>query len=215
MNEISGHYDSNYFAWQRTVGEFGGWANAPRFAQHISPTDTVLDFGCGGGFLLANLPGRVKYGVEINAAARESARQNGVRAFESINDVPDASIDVIVSNHCLEHVPNPYGALIDLRSKLKPGGKAVFVVPCEKASMYWGRPDSDHHLYTFTPMCLGNLFSLAGYHVVSSKVDRFRWPPKFRLIARLGGRTGFELACKLWYYIDRRYASQVRLIAHN
>jgi SAM-dependent methyltransferase len=215
MNATSGHYDSTYFEWQRTIGEFGGWANAPRFARHIKPSDTVLDFGCGGGYLLSNLPGAHKLGVEVNEAARTVARQNGAKVFESIASVSEQSVDVIVSNHCLEHVPNPFGALVELRSKLKPGGRVVFVVPCEKASMHWGRPDADNHLYTFTPMCLGNLFKEAGYTVLSSKVDRFRWPPKYRLIAKVGGRVGFELACKLWYYIDRRYTSQVRLVAQK
>jgi SAM-dependent methyltransferase len=207
------HYDAAYFQWQSKIGEFGGWANAPRFAQHIKSTDTVLDFGCGGGYLLANLPGARKYGIEINPAARAVAASNGAMVYESIAGVPDSSCDVIVSNHCLEHVPNPHGALIELRAKLRPGGKVVFVVPCEKASMYWGRPDHDNHLYTFTPMCLGNLFTAAGYTVLSSAVDRFRWPPKYRTVARLGGRTGWDLACKVWYYIDHRHASQVRLVA--
>jgi len=45
------HYDAAYFDWQKNTGEFGGWANAPRFAEIIKPEDVVIDFGCGGGVL--------------------------------------------------------------------------------------------------------------------------------------------------------------------
>jgi SAM-dependent methyltransferase len=208
-------YDSGYFEYQRLIGEFGGWANAPRFAQHIKPEDDVLDFGCGGGYLLKEFKCRRRLGVEISATARTVARNNGVEVYADIASVPDDSVDVIVSNHCLEHVRNPYGALIELRKKLRDNGLVMFVVPCETVSVKDRLDDPNHHLYTFTPLCLGNLFREAGYRVLSSKQDRFRWPPKYRLIARLLGRTGFELACKIWFYIDRRYMFQVRLMARK
>jgi SAM-dependent methyltransferase len=208
-------YDAAYFEHQRAVGEFGGWANAPRFAAHIAADDDVLDFGCGGGFLLKEFNCRRRLGVEINPTARAIAQRNGVEVFPDIASVPAGSVSVIVSNHCLEHVPNPYGALVDLRSKLRDGGLFMCVVPCEKVSMRW-RPDNpDHHLYTFTPLNLGNLFTAAGYQVLSSKQDRFRWPPKFRLVGNLLGRAGWDVACKLWFYIDHRNAYQVRLLARK
>jgi hypothetical protein len=43
------YYDSKYFAWQRSLGEFGGWANQPKFSNFIFRDDIVLDFGCGAG----------------------------------------------------------------------------------------------------------------------------------------------------------------------
>lgn len=216
MNQsIDTPYDSGYFEYQRVVGEFGGWANAPRFAQHINPTDDVLDFGCGGGYLLREFKCRQRIGIEINAAARAVAHSNGVEVYADIASVPDNSVDVIVSNHCLEHVRNPYGALVELRPKLRDNGLVMFVVPCEKVSVKYRKQDRDHHLYTFTPLSLGNLFDAAGYRVLSCKQDRFRWPPKFRLIAQLFGRTGFEVACRIWFYIDHRRAYQVRLMARK
>jgi len=39
--------------------------------------------------------------------------------------------DVIISNHALEHTLHPLQELEALLPKLKPGGKVVFVVPCE------------------------------------------------------------------------------------
>src|SRR4051812_32008543 len=97
----STHYDAQYFQWQKQIGDFGGWANLPKFTPHIKPTDEVLDFGCGGGYLLKNIDCKRKLGVEINAHARSVARDNGVEVFASLNEVPASSVDVVISNHCL------------------------------------------------------------------------------------------------------------------
>jgi hypothetical protein len=43
------HYTENYFEWQGTIGEFGGWANLDKFKDFIKQDFTVVDFGSGGG----------------------------------------------------------------------------------------------------------------------------------------------------------------------
>ena len=58
--QISNHYDDKYFVWQASIGEFSGWADLPKFKNYISKTDDVLDFGCGGGYLLKRLDVRKK-----------------------------------------------------------------------------------------------------------------------------------------------------------
>jgi hypothetical protein len=64
------HYDADYFSWQKNIGTFGGWANLTKFADYIKHTDNVLEFGAGGGYLLANVVCAAKIGVEINPSAR-------------------------------------------------------------------------------------------------------------------------------------------------
>ena len=49
------HYNKKYFEWQKDVGIFGAKANKIKFEELISKNLKVLDFGCGGGFLLMNL----------------------------------------------------------------------------------------------------------------------------------------------------------------
>lgn len=218
MSTASNHYDAAYFRWQRSIGEFGGWANAPRFAAIIEPKDVVLDFGCGGGFLLMNLPGRRKLGIEINTAAAAVAVANGVDVFSKISGIQDESVDVIVSNHCLEHVSNPMETLKELRTKLRKGGRVMFVIPCETVHDRYDPRHLDHHLYTWNPRCFGNLFNDAGFEVLSCTRDRFRWPPRiYAQVARFGGRIGFEVAAKIWFYLDLRpgQASQVRLVGRR
>jgi SAM-dependent methyltransferase len=211
---ISTHYDNQYFDWQASIGEFGGWANQTKFAKYISPTSKVLDFGCGGGFLLKNLRCGHRVGVEVNPAAAESARKNGAEVFGRVEDVPDEYVDVIISNHALEHALQPLEELKSLHKKLAPGGKIVFVVPCESVSCSYESNDINHHLYSWSPMCLGNLFSEAGFSVLESKAYVHKWPPKYKLIAAVGGRSLFDLACRIYARVARS-SSQVRVVAEK
>ena len=68
---VSAYYDADYFEWQKDIGLFGGWANAHKFRASVSKEDTVVDFGCGGGFLLAHLECKRRIGIEPNPIAAE------------------------------------------------------------------------------------------------------------------------------------------------
>ncbi len=210
----SRHYDDEYFQYQASGGQFGGLANLFKFARFVAAEDEVLDFGCGGGYLLANLTCRRKVGVEVNPSAAEAARANGIEVYANTGEVPDASVDVIISNHALEHALHPLAELEALYRKLRPGGRIVFVVPCEGLHQRWRRGDMNHHLYTWSPMNLGNLFTEAGYHVVESKPLRHRWPPRHHLVARLLGWRGFHLVCRAWSFVGWS-PGQVRLVGNR
>ena len=60
------HYDEKYFKWQKTVGEIGGFLNMFKFEEHIKKDGSLMDFGCGGGYLLNNFKAQTKLGYEIN-----------------------------------------------------------------------------------------------------------------------------------------------------
>jgi SAM-dependent methyltransferase len=211
---VSAHYDDGYFDWQASIGEFGGWANQSKFRNYLSSESKVLDFGCGGGFLLKNLKCAKRVGVEVNPAARETAKQNGIEVFARVDDVPDDYVDVIISNHALEHTLQPLEELKSLHRKLQPRGKIIFVVPCESISSRYKPKDVNHHLYTWSPMCLGNLFSEAGFSVIESKAYIHKWPPMYRFIATVGRRPIFELASRIYGQIARS-SFQVRVVAEK
>lgn len=191
------HYDEAYFAWQRRTGLFSAKANRYKFQPYIRATDRVVDFGCGGGYLLAALQCGERKGVEVNPVARDAAMKNGIAAVGSPAELPDAWADVIISNSALEHCEHPLMELRALLPKVTPGGRLVFVVPHETLEWPYKPGDINQHLYTWSPMGLGNLVKTAGFLVESVSASRFMWPPKPELFYKLGEPL-FLLICRLY-----------------
>lgn len=207
-SNAANHYNSDYFNWQKNIGAFGGWANSHKFSGSIRPSDTVIDFGCGGGFLLNNLTCKEKIGIELNPSAAESVRQLGVRHFYTATDAVQAMgeevADVIISNHALEHTHNPLQELKNLRPLLKKGGIIHFFIPCDTAAQAYKPKDINNHLYSWSPMNFGNLFVEAGYEVDYMRPFIHKWPPHYTRFAKLGWPI-FDLCCKVYGRIERSY----------
>lgn len=94
--------------------------------------------------------------------------------------------------------------------KLKQGGMIIFVVPCESITYEYKPNDINHHLYSWSPMCLRNIFKEAGFEVLESKPYIHKWPPNYIDIAKKG-RDVFEKACKEYGKIETSWF-QVRAI---
>lgn len=217
---VNTHYDQEYFDWQSEIGRFGGWANVSKFEKFVSPGTKLLDFGCGGGFLLSALNSGEKLGIEINPVARAAAQRSGIRAVSSASEVEDGWADLLISNHALEHCQFPLHELQDLIRKVAPGGTVVFFVPCESIKYKYVADDPNHHLYSWSPMSAANLFAEAGFRVHESKAYMHVWPPSFipRVLRSLGGRWLFELGCRIYgtltyLNLSPTPVSQVRIIA--
>jgi SAM-dependent methyltransferase len=208
---MKSHYDKNYFEWQKEVGELSASACSFLFEPYVKPGHSVLDFGCGGGFILSRLRCAHKYGVEVNPSARDEAARNGLTVLSDLGEMKNASVDVVISNHALEHVRDPLGELRRMRQTLKPGGRLVLVTPFERGSA-WRPADKNQHLYTWSPMNLGNLVTSAGFKVESAVVISHRFPPFGLKIRKAIGGSLFHLLCRAWgslYYP----VTQVRVVA--
>ena len=91
-----GKKGEDYFDYQSNGGLLGGRINAHKFENLISPEFTVLDFGCGGGFMLGSINCMIKIGVDVNPAARECATEMGLEFHTDLKEVPDGVADVVI-----------------------------------------------------------------------------------------------------------------------
>lgn len=181
-----------------------------KFQPYVKATDTIADFGCGSGDLLFHIRAGRKIGVEINPHARKHAEEAyALECYDDASKVEDGICDVIVSNHALEHVPYPIGALQELRKKIKPDGLLVLCLPVD-----WRTPrmekynpnDVDMHLHTWTPQLIGNTLKSAGFAPESIKIWAHgagwqRYVPKRFTTIR---QPYFNSACWAWSMITRR-----------
>lgn len=198
-----------YFQQQNAAGLLASKYNEFIFRPYVGEGDDVLDFGCGGGHLLNVLNPRKKVGVEINPAARAQAAKSGISVYASLDEVQGQTFSRIVTSHALEHVPSPYEALVQLRELLRPDGLLVWLSPMEdwhaKHQQRWNPDDADLHLYTWTPLLLGNLLKVAGYKPASVSVLVHACPPA--LISEPLWNLGpplFHLAARMWAVLRRQ-----------
>ncbi|MGB9150772.1 MAG: class I SAM-dependent methyltransferase [Burkholderiales bacterium] len=201
----------------KKYGPIAGWTNSTKFSDYIDENDVVLDYGCNDATLFNAISCKKKVGIETNAESAETAKSFGVEVYTCSEDVPNDYVDIIISNHALEHTEAPLDELKVLMKKLKRGGKAVFVIPSEAISLEYKPGDASNHLYTWSPMSLGNIFHEAGFTVIEAKSYMHKWPPliqKFPNFFMGMGRAPFDLMCKLYAHLSRSYG-QVRVIAQK
>lgn len=132
-------------ASKTTTNYGGGRFNKPE--RHFwsligQPRDlTILDFGCGNGWLsilLGRLGNRV-YGIDISGEMIKKAKQLAEASEVTSNtifmeiaaeglDFPDASFDMIVGSSILHHTELE-STLRNIRKVLKGSGRAIFMEP--------------------------------------------------------------------------------------
>jgi SAM-dependent methyltransferase len=163
----------------------------------ISPSAEVFEFGVGLGKNIARL--ERKAGYDLSEYARSFSAKQGIRVYADMADVPNEGFDVVLTSHVLEHLEHPFENLQLLRSKLKPGGKLIVVLPAERHDLVSFEIDKDQHLYAWNFRTLNNLLQRAGFKVLK---NRYRYAtaqyklrhfgklsfPLYRLQTRLLGR---------------------------
>ncbi len=173
------------------------------FRPFVGPDSNVLDFGCGKGGIASHLDCKRLDGFDVNPYQLEYARRVFFKTYSDYDQPPVAFYDVIYSNHVLEHVLSPLFAMKKVYQWLKPQGIAVFIVPHDcignRHQCNFVSSDRNHHLFTWTPLSLGNLFTEAGLQVQRCCVLKTAWHPKLFAIhqAPLIGPLSRRLVCSL------------------
>jgi methionine biosynthesis protein MetW len=112
-----------------------GLSEAHRLVLGAVPAGArVLDVGCAGGHLAAELARRgcAVLGVELDGGA---ARARGVEVLEGSIDDPalrarlPGELDAILCADVLEHLPRPEDTLAFLAGRLRTGGRAIVSLP--------------------------------------------------------------------------------------
>ena len=137
--------------------------DAARRSLAAAPRPRILDAGCGGGGVLAELAGLgTAVGLEPSPASRERALGRGVAEVVDgdLARLPfaDDEFDLATALDVLEHLDDDRGALAELRRVVRPGGALVVTVPAHPR--LWSRHDElNHHRRRYTR---GSLRAAAG-----------------------------------------------------
>jgi Ribosomal protein L11 methylase len=151
MSKVINNYNKEYFEWYKEIGKLGGIVNTRKFQKYINDNDTVLDFGCGGGYLLKNLACSKKHGLEINDHAITEANKNLDKVFNNIDSITLNYYDKIISNNVLQHCENPLIELKKINKLLKKDGLFIAVVSCASRKLFYKPNDINYQLYSWSP----------------------------------------------------------------
>lgn len=112
-----------------------GWSNWVFQQYCIQPNMTVLELGCGGGMIWKQHASEIPSGVQLIlsdfsegmlASAKENTSSLDSVRYEQIDaqNIPydDHTVDRIIANHMLYHVPDVQRAIHEIARVLKPSG---------------------------------------------------------------------------------------------
>ena len=217
MSSVSSHYKAEaaelYSTWQVRSCDSLGVEAARRFQPYIERGDVCLDFGCGGGGILVALEVGKRIGVEPNPVSRELASKRGIETVSSLDEIPDESIDIIISNHALEHCRRPFDEVVAMRRVLRHESKVVLVLPMDdwRRSRSYHTRDINHHLYAWTPLHIGNLLTDAGFEIDSIEIVRHAYPRGAGFLWQYLPEVVFDAICRCWSVFA--LMRQIRVVA--
>lgn len=169
---------------------------AELFQHRVRPTDAVLEWGCGFGWNLAGLTCARRVGHDVAEALQSAVEGSGMEFLRHPETVPSGQFDVVLCHHALEHVPDPYRVLGEIRRLLRPQGVLLLAVPFETQRRYrrFDPAEPNHHLYSWNVQTLGNLLRASAYRVDDLGLRAYGYDRRAALLAmrlRLGER-GFR-----------------------
>lgn len=159
--------------------------------EYINKKSTVLDIGCGSGLLLlelrdygyANLTGIDPYIEE------DIFYQSGVKILKQTVEEHDGKYDIIMLNHCFEHMSNPHTALKNIHKMLNNNGTLLIRVPVSDSFAFrkyqnnWYQLDAPRHFYLYTTKAMSYLAKDSNFVIkdiiYDSKDHQILWSEKY------------------------------------
>jgi SAM-dependent methyltransferase len=177
---------------------------APRFTRWMADVirpyigQTVLEIGAGTGNLTAQLIPRGSYwATDINPLYLmylENVGRNrpymkvGFTDAEKVETYPkDQKFDTVICLNVVEHLADDRGALVNIRSVLDAGGRAIILVPCGP-NLYGTLDEVLGHQRRYTRESLGQLAISANFELEKmiefNRVGVVAWWVNGRLLRR-------------------------------
>jgi SAM-dependent methyltransferase len=180
-----------YFDWHAQPGYYRD------VTRHFDPRATLLDIGCGTGWLADHFTDYTGIDASPEAVRAASEHNRNVIHADVEQRLPfaDASFDAAVLKDVLEHVRDPVALVEEVRRVLRPGA-IVFASSPDAQRWMW---DDYTHRRPFSRKSLRLLFAdqgfsverlgfesvLPGVGIVSRYTRRKRRPRLFALAARV------------------------------
>jgi glycosyltransferase involved in cell wall biosynthesis/phospholipid N-methyltransferase len=177
---------------------------APRFTRWMADVirpyvgHTVLEIGAGTGNLTAQLIPRSSYwATDINPLYLmylENVGRNrpymkvGFTDAEKVDTYPkDQKFDTVICLNVVEHLADDRGALLNIRSALDDGGRAIILVPCGP-DLFGTLDEVLGHQRRYTRESLENLVTSANFELEKiiefNRVGVIAWWVNGRLLRR-------------------------------
>ncbi len=153
-------------------------------AAHRPRRPRVLDVGCGRGYLLRRFKalGWSPSGIDIEGSPLpiDDEGLDCHRAGAASLPWPDETFDLVVINHVLEHVAEPWTACAEAARVLRPNGVLYVGVPnfgsiqSRLFGSYWFPLEIPRHVFHFKSQPLRALVGEAGFSIVRQSTRSFR-----------------------------------------
>jgi 2-polyprenyl-3-methyl-5-hydroxy-6-metoxy-1,4-benzoquinol methylase len=122
---------------------------------HLTKTSTILDVGCGSGFLLHNLKEiGFKHLLGIDPyIGTDIEYENGLKLLKRSVHEADGKWDLIMFHHSFEHIPDPAETLQSVSKLLADGGVCLIRVPTVSSFAWehyrenWVQLDAPRHFF--------------------------------------------------------------------
>ena len=151
-DEVSGViYIDDFYTGDKTYVE-GNYRNEKQLTMQAGPPDfesfmdakrrfdstfqfvagkRIIDYGCGSGDFLRLVKDYCTSvcGIELQESYVNALNSVGIPCKSSLDQLDNKSIDICVSFHVIEHLPNPIQTLTELKEKIVSGGMILIEVP--------------------------------------------------------------------------------------